>query len=485
VTRALLAGVVLVMAGLPLAYAVVRRILFALLLAPLAGALAAAVAVILMLASGVGNLLLWLMLVLLAEIGFTAWILRRGGTGGTPLPYTSWADVLCYALPLGLPLLLIVNPPNAWDEHSVWWLHAAGYTRSAEFARQMLNSSGLVFSHLDYPPLTSAAVAAAWRIMGGHDFRVAQVANTLVTVSAITLLAYAIRRVTGQAPAVVSRLAAIGVALAVWSNIGASVTSGYADPAWSATFVAGVVLVLFGADPYARPALPVLVLTAAALTKNEGLFAVAVLALLATVRDVRSARIRVVWLWLPVAAGLCWRQLALALGAESDVGSSGDRLSLLIGGDPAVTGRIRPTLDAIWQYAGPPIAAALAVAVIGHLFLSRRRRAMGIGGDLWGWAVLVTYGLSLLLTYVLSTYEIDWYLRTSANRVTLVMVLIACASAAVWAGVAITAGLEQLKQPDNQIVLTLRNPPPAGFSAASTLSSGDVSLTTRVLPAAK
>lgn len=96
-TRALLAGVVLVMAGLPLAYAVVRRILFALLLAPLAGALAAAVAVILMLASGVGNLLLWLMLVLLAEIGFTAWILRRGGTGGTPLPYTSWADVLCYA----------------------------------------------------------------------------------------------------------------------------------------------------------------------------------------------------------------------------------------------------------------------------------------------------------------------------------------------------------------------------------------------------
>jgi hypothetical protein len=450
-TGALLAVVIVGMAGLPLAYAVARRILFALLLAPLIGALACAIAVILMLASGVGNLLVWLVPVLLAEIGLAAWLVRRGGT---PLPHTSWADVLCYALPLGPPLLAIANPPGAWDAHSIWWLHAAGYTRDAQFARQMLDSSGLVFSHLDYPPLTPAAVAAAWRILGGHEFRVAHVASTLVTVSAIALLGYAVRSVTGRAPAVVSRLAAIGVALAVWSTAGWTVTSGYADPTWSAAFVAGAVLILFGADPYARPALAVLLLTATALTKNEGFIAVGILALLATVRDVRSARLRVLWVWLPVAAGLLWRELAQALGAQSDVLSWRGRLSLLIDGDPAVTGRVRPSIDALWQYAGVAVVSALAVAVLGNLFFWRRRKAMGIGGDLWSWAVLAVYALSLLLTYVVSEHDLNWYLGTSASRVSLVLVLLACASASVWAAVAITAAWELTKRPEKAVAAT-------------------------------
>lgn len=445
----LLAILLLIALGLPLAYAVGRRPLLAVMLAPLTGALTCAVAATAMLATGLGTFPRWLAAAMLAQVAGAVplWLRRR-----TALPHGSWRDVLCYVLPVIPPALLALDPPISWDSHSIWWLHGGLYTHGAQFARQAMGDPALAASHMDYPPLASAPVAAVWSVFRGYDFGLAQVTSALVTVSAVAALAYAVRAVTGAAPAAVSRLAGVAVALAAWSMY-PNLANGQSDGLWTAAWVAAAVLLLFGADPWRRPELPVLLLAVAALTKNEGLVGALIMAVLVTLRDTRRTR-RALWVWLPVAAGGGWRLLAGALGARSDV-LSPDRISGLFAGDPAATGRIAPTLAHLAGVLATVLVAAMLAAALGRAFLTRRRRAMGLGADGWLWTMAAGYAVSLVLTYVLSDYDLGWYLSTSAARVSLGVALPACASAACWAAVAVGPRASQ----EGPVDATGREPP--------------------------
>jgi hypothetical protein len=430
----LIAAVLLVAAGYPLAFLLTRRILLAGLIAPLVFGTTAAIAVVGMLATG-GSFRLWLAGVLVAQWVLVAWRLRRPGTA---LPYGSWADVLCYVLPLVPPALAVLAPPVQWDAHSIWWTHAAYFVQGGAFARQDMSAFTYQFSHTDYPPLSSAAVAASWSVMPGYSFAVAQVTSTVLNLSAIGMLGYAVRSVTGRAPAAVSRLAGVVVALAAWGTAPYGVAGGYSDQLWAAALVGSAALLLLGDRPLTRPAVPVLLLTVAALTKNEAMTPVLVVALLVTLRERRN--LRLAWpVWPPVFVGAGWMLFARALGASSDVSPHSGLIGLL-SGERRVLDRVPPTVQSMLSTGNVLIVAAVAVALVGRATLRRQRQALGIGSDLWLWSIAVVYAASLTLVYVSSHIGLQWYLSTSIDRVMVPVELLACLSAACW-GVSAVAGL--------------------------------------------
>jgi hypothetical protein len=439
---AALAGGVLVVAGLPLAFALTRRVLSAMVLAPLVSALLATVAVMAMLAVG-GSLWVWLAVVSTLQAVLAVVLLRAGMA---PVEHATTADALWLTIPLLPPAATAIGPPIGWDAHSIWWFHAGYFTRGGEVARQAMSEPGLAFSHPDYPPLPSAPVAVVWQVFGAADFHVARAVSATITLSAIVLLAFAVRRVLGFAPPVAARLAGVLVALATWATDPATVTAGYSDALWAAAFVAGALPMLLG-----QPARPVDagLLAVAALSKNEAFLAVVMLAVLLTVLR-RPARW---WLpWLPVAAGGSWALLSRMVGATSDL-QAGGRFAELLTLDPAVWQRLAPTVRAIWAVVGNVVTVAVVVALLGTLALRGRRRRLGLSGDGWLWCVAAGYALLLVLAYLISPHDIDWHLGTSVARVSLPLVLLACASCAIWAGVALrraphTSGAEAKAEAD-------------------------------------
>ncbi|GAA5192756.1 hypothetical protein GCM10023322_53010 [Rugosimonospora acidiphila] len=431
----LLAVLMVVVAGMPIGYVVFRDLRFALLIAPLVTALSAAAAAILMLVVG-GDLLWWLGPLLVLQWAATPVLLRR--TAPPAVRAGTWADWLWLVVPLLLPFLVVVLPPTAWDANSIWWLHAAYFTKGATLAREYLGLPSVSFSHPDYPPLESAAVGAVWSVLSGYKLYVAQFVSAALSFSSIVMLGYAVRVATNRAPALVSRIAAACVALAAWGAEPTGVADGYSDVLWAAAFAAAAVLLLLRPEPLRRPLLPVLLLSGVALTKNEGFVMAVVLAATATVRMRRELR-RAWVLWVPVLAGGVWSLVCRHFGAKSDVTSSvhlGDVLRL----DPAIYDRLSPTLSAIWSTVGPLVAVAVATAVVGGILLRRQRRTLELGGDLWLWALVAVYLAVLSATYLVSSNPITWYLNTSITRVTLPFALVATASAVCWAVVALTGG---------------------------------------------
>jgi hypothetical protein len=441
---ALLAAVVMILAaGLPTGYVVLRDLRLALLVAPLITALSAAVSVMLMLIVG-GRLLWWLGPLLLVQWAVAPVLLRRTAGAARP-PHRSWADVLWLTVPLLPPFLLVIAPPVQWDANSIWFLHAAYFTHGAPLAREYLGLPSIDFSHPDYPPLASSTIGAVWGVLPGYKLYVAQIVSATLNFSAIAMLGYAVRVVTGRAPTMVSRLAAAGVALAAWGEAPFVVAGGLSDALWATAFVGAALLLLLRPDPLRRPVLALLLLGVAALTKNEGLIMAVALALIATVRLWRQLR-RAAILWLPVAGGVVWSVLARHFGAKSDV-TSDSNIGGLLRLDPTVYHKLRPTLTAIWTQVGPMVAVSVAVAVLGGIFLRRQRRAQGLGSDLWLWLVFLAYLFFLTLTYVTSTSNLAWYLGTSAFRVALPFALLAAASAVCWAAVAASGGRARGKRP--------------------------------------
>ena len=428
------AVLLVIAAGYPVAYLITRRYLLAGVVAPLVSGVTAALAVAGMLLTG-GALWAWLTALLVAQYALAGWLLRRPGS---PLPHATWSDVLCLVLPLLPPAVLVFSPAVLWDSHSIWWTHAAYYAQGGAFARQEMASATNFSSHPDYPPLASATVAGVWRMLPGYSFTVAQFVATTLTLSAIGSLAYAVRWVTGRAPVAVSRLAGLVVALGAWGTAPYGVAGGYSDQLWAASAVAAVALLLLGERPLARPALPVLLLAVAALTKNEALLPVLVIAALATLR--RWRELRRVWpVWLPPLAGLGWVLLARGLGARSDVAANTGIGGLArFAGNQEVLDRVPVTLHWLWSMVGLLVAAAVAVAVLGLATLRRQRRDLRLGSDLWLWALAVAYTASLVFIYATSTaLDLRWYLSTSLDRVTVPVELLAILSVACWAAAAI------------------------------------------------
>jgi hypothetical protein len=432
---ALLTVPLLLVLGFPAAWALTGRLSLGLLLAPLMTALLATVAVMAMLVTGV-PMLWWFAIGYLAQAvvflpRFRDRLVVRDG----------WVDAIWYVVPLIPGFFMVLLPPEGWDAHSIWWLHGAYFSQGAEATRAAIGHPGMFFSHTDYPPLHSAAVALVWSFTPA-DFAVAQGTSAIVTFSAIVALMHAVRTVTGigSVRPVAARMAAVVIGLAAWATAPRAVVSGMSDVLWATTLVAGAVLLFIPYGPLRRPEIALFCVTVAALSKNEGYVAAFIVAALATLRERRSLR-RGWAVWLPVLAGTAWAMIARYFGAANDLAADG-HLAGLLRGDPAVLARLRPTLHSLWDHTGAVVTVALAIAVLGTLVLRRQRSQAGLGSDLWLWAAGAAYSGTLILTYLVSPFDVQWHLATSADRVSLPIVLLAGASAVCWGVLALASGAQ-------------------------------------------
>jgi hypothetical protein len=415
---------VLAVAGLPLAWALTRSVPLATMLSPLAGAAVAAVAVMAMLWLR-GPLIPWFAAVFLATAGL-AWLVH----GAAPVPGGSWQEARLLGVPLLAPFLMMFQAPLGWDAHAIWWLHAGYFANGGDFARSAMGNPAIALTHTDYPPIASAPVAVAWRLLDSYTFRPAIAVNVAITWSAVALVAYAVRRATAAAPAWLSVPAALGAACTAWLPGWTAPAEGYSDTMCAAAFVAGAMLLLGPAAPVRTAPLALLLVSAAVLTKNEGLPLAGVLAVVATVRHRRQLS-RAAWCWLPVGAAAAWSLTARMAGAHNDLMADG-RFGQLLHGDAAAWGRLPQIQRALAGQVGLVVAGALLAAGLGMLLLRGRRRALGLSDDGWLWVVLGGYWAAITFIYLISPYPIGWHLSTSVNRVTIVMAMLAGVSAAGW-----------------------------------------------------
>ncbi len=449
----ILALVLLVVAGLPLAFAVTRDIVVAVVLAPMVTGLQCTAAAAAMAVMGGPDLdgapfALWLSIVTAASWGLAALLVRRPRR---PLPSLGVADLVVMYGPLLLPALLVRRPPVAWDARSIWWFHAAWIDAGAAAFRDALGNPVFAYSHPDYPVFAPATIAGAWTVTSGSGLWVAQVVSSILTLSAAALFAYTVRHLVPSVSSMVARFVALGAGLSVWAVAGYGVTAGYVDHLWAAALAGAVVLLFIGGRVIAPRgvaggeqaqtgtasslALATVLLAVAALTKNEGLVAAVIVAVVFTVRSRHRLR-RALWVWIPVAAGLAWSVVARAFGATSDLSSS-PRITQLLEGDLEPLGRAGPTLSKLVGQTGWFVGAAVVISLIGVLALGQRRRALGLAPVRWPWAVVAAYVVAIVATYVVSPYAIEWHLATSIDRVSVLVVLTATAIVSSWVLVAV------------------------------------------------
>ncbi|WP_327002756.1 hypothetical protein OHA72_47960 [Dactylosporangium sp. NBC_01737] len=451
-TNTLLAVLILIVAGLPLSFALTRAVPLAIVLAPIAGAAVATAAVLLMLAF-TGPLLLWFVPTYLLT-GVLAWRLRNRPR----LPASGWRDALLTTVPLLPPLLRLATEPINGDAHLIWWLHAGYFTHGGDYARAAISNPVLVYTHPDYPPLASAPVALAWQILDIRSFYPAAFITGFLTYSAVAMLVHAVRVATAQAPALLSWPAAIATGYAAWTPLWTTPTDGVSDAMCACAFAAGAVLLLFARPSPGVLALALFLLSAAALMKNEGVSLVVALAVVGTVKFRRDPR-RAALLWTPVAVTAIWSVTARLLDAKTDVLAAG-AFSALLHGDPDTVDRLPMILTSMTGRIGSIVLLIAAAAVLANVFLRRARAALELGPDGWIWAVAALHTGALILIYLVTPYDLGWHLRTSVDRVTIVVALLCCASAACWAVVALTPLLTALS-PDPRATPTAEPVPTA------------------------
>jgi hypothetical protein len=463
-----LALVAVVVLGWPLAFALTGRLMLGTVLAPLVAGLLATVSAVLMILVG-GRLVYWLVPIGLASFALAWWVHRRRLLDAAP--HAGPVDIAFMTLPLLPPALDVLQPPVIWDSHAIWWTHGAALTQDAGYVRYMLGADAFELTHTDYPPLLSASVATGWTA-GGTSFYASQFVSTLLTLSAIAMLIYAVRTVTAGGPVWASRCAAAATGLTAWAGSPMLVAAGYADHLWAATAVAGVVLLVM--RPGGSPVLPVVLLSVAALTKNEGFICELIIAAVVTVRVWWRSRAAGAadgggsgagggsggsggagaaggwrdrrWMraaapvWVAALAGLVWSLVSRAFGAQSDLVAGGG-FGKVLSFDATIRDRLDQTLRAMWPAGGRLVAIAVVVAVAGALLLRPYRRRAGIEPDLSLWAVLVLYTGALTVTYLATPHDITWHLTTSIERTLVAVILLAAVSAAAWAVTAVGAAL--------------------------------------------
>lgn len=481
------AAVVLAVGGGPLAWALTRSLAVAALLAPLVAALGATAAAVGAIATE-APLWPWLVAWLVVSGLGARWVLQRPDPPLADLVVPTGAVVAVVAL-LAPLLVFALRAPVGWDARTIWWFHAEWLEQGGDEFASALSDDAVGWTHADYPPLASAAVAGVRSLGGGLDpSRLALATSAWVSWSALALAAVALcaavlgsRHPTsggaaprnddlegdaprgsdldGGAPDSVAPLAAgthvldgpvatgvvAGAALAGFGLLlvaDRGLASGYVDHLWAALLAGAAVLALQHRPSPSSALAAAMLLGAAALTKNEGLAGAVVLVALALVRH--RHRLRTHWV-VPAALvpGIGWAVLVRALGATNDVADEGNASGLL-GGDAEVWGRLDPTASAIVQldYSVPFVAVAAVaalVAVVGGVGLSFRRRQLGIGSDLWLWVLFAGLVGTVVAAYLVSPTDLDWHLATSLSRTMLGPTLVLVVSVATWLAVALRA----------------------------------------------
>jgi MYXO-CTERM domain-containing protein len=338
--------------------------------------------------------------------------------------------------------LRTVRVPNVgFDTRAIWLLHARWLSHGHSFALAALRNRFDVVSHPSYPPLVSAVMALTWRVSGTSSDRVAVVMVASLNACALFVAGWGLveaarrsaRRTGRNDPRFIALGGALAVLLAVVAGgeLGSFGTNGYADPLWSLAAVAAVLYGLVLKPRLSDLGVAAIVIGVAGLSKVEGTAIALVLVVAIAVRRLlqRPAGQRptkpLLALVVGVLALIGWPVLTLALGVPKDANISGTR-------DGSLWDRARATFDA----ASPHLHVVELAALIGlaGLFLLRRRRGrLGLGNDLWSWAILLVAIVVLGGAYVFGPGDVELWLSTSVDRTTIFVALMGWWIVAVWA----------------------------------------------------
>jgi len=455
VPGAILALVVLAAAGLLPVVALVGLRWATVPLCPLGGAVMAAVAATCCLGIGASTMTWFVLAGASAALATLAWWWwrpdrrpwRAPAAGPAPHRTTGLAAVVGIGGACAWCLRTLSTPTVGFDTRAVWLMRAGWFLQPHHQLVTDMSSPGIFLSQTSYPPLVSAAGSVAWSVTGNHSMRLGVVVIALLNTCALAAAAFAVvecgrhattrlaastssgrgapaspggRRRAGALvvlPSVVAVVGAVALVFVTFAVAEPFMTNGYADPLWSLAAVGAVAYGLQAeAGNGALGAAAVLVVVAG-MSKDEGAVTAVLLLALLVVRRLLAAGPdrRRLW-WRPVVAG----SVGLAF-----VGAWPATVHLLhlrhvsAGGSPAsqYVHRAHQAIDGLAPYLHVVVLAG-TLAVVGWLFLTPVRRAVGMGNDAWGWAGSAAGSAVILAAYVTGTADVPSWLTTTAHRVT-------------------------------------------------------------------
>jgi hypothetical protein len=459
--------------GILPALAVARRSPAVIFLAPIIGAVMAALAAEVELGAGGSLVGCYVVVAVTVNVAVVAALLVARRVRRRPLvPQENFSlgwsvlTVVIVLAALAIPLSGLAAHKIGWDANSIWLTHALMLSGGHHTLVTDLKDRTYAFANPDYPPLVPAAGALAFGFFGQGDLYLAITMTELVAACALGLLGTAVATVASEGrewtslPAIAAGgvLCVSGFAIAGLTGI-----DGYSDLPWSAAAVAAIVfgLVLPKSTQYLVMAW--ICAIAASLTKNEGLItALAVIVLIALRyrpsglsltrrgRDGLGSASSVARPWperaafivVPALPALIWVGQMRLLGVKNDFFTLSTTESLAYRAGVAVEGMAPYLIIA-------PVA--LAVLILGGIFLSGDRRRYGLGNPLWLWVACVVGLGAIFATYVFGSPQIHAWIGASANRVTDFGQLALYTELAIWLVIAFDSlfAREDARQPES------------------------------------
>ncbi len=410
-----------------------------LVLAPVAGAVVTGLAAAAALAVG-GPLVAWAWVLAGLGAGLSvAWWLRRPdrrpwGRGRPPEDRARMVVVAVGGLLTVVAAILslrgLSTPTIGFDTRALWALRSGWMLHDHSQMLLDFKVPELLIGQSGYPPLVSAEAAFVWGMTGVHAARLEVVVVALVDVLCLVGLGVGIlavgRRAVASGTGLLRLLPAVAAAVAAPAMVlvGAGITepfltNGYADPMWSLCAAGAVLFGLLLPSTRSNQAVALLLLTAAGMSKQEGMFTALCLLALIVARQLGH---------LPSGRRRRSRLGVIAAAAAASVAAMAAwPVAIAITGSRQVSSPLSPT--ATWGHRAHEVARgfwpslhvlalALAVSAFGALVLRARRRRLGLGNDVWAWAGLLA-GLGVVSGVLVtgSAPVVPW-IEGSVHRVT-------------------------------------------------------------------
>ncbi|WP_234263335.1 hypothetical protein [Hydrogenophaga sp. NFH-34] len=368
----------------------------------------------------------WLAALLLAIplINLAAW--HVGAFLNPLIPAALWLVALGYAarhahtlwpLLLVLPafgILLLGHPVVDWDARSIWFFHAKRIFLDGSATAPLDNYAA--WSHNDYPVLVPAMAASFARGLRHWNEIFPKLAIFATTAPVLLLMGLLLRNALAWGLWFTAVLALAGPLL----------INGYVDALTGLYFGAALAVAAHLQTPDVPPAqrpvftwLLALLIAALTLTKNEGLPAAGLVALMAF-------------------TGPRWRRVLAACAAGFLVYLLLWKLHVWqarIGNDLFVRSPLQQALERLRDGTSAPLilaqflrhSAPFLMAALALAWFGRQQRPV-LGGAL----VVLGYAALLFGVYLMTPHNLDWHLGTSVSR-TLLVVNLALVTFLAWA----------------------------------------------------
>jgi hypothetical protein len=319
-------------------------------------------------------------------------------------------------------LLLLVGVRQgayAWDFRSIWYLRSKSIPFPEPQLSSFLKLKALSFAHLDYPLLPSSAMAWSNRWLPFGRVENAQATIGLLTCLSLAALGLRFHALLEERHGISLPVDVVSLALSLTTVLilGPVAITGYVDGLWAVLVVLGLTFAWEAPNSVSQV---MILLTGAALTKNEGL-AVALICVGAVWFLQRERKWILALLWF--APAFCWVAYGRRQGLIGDYSPAQLVYAITHTADSAH--RIWFAIESMMRQ-----LVVVLLFVTGFLVLSRSdyltfARIRSHNPRVWLTGVIGGIVLGLLLgSYMISAFEIHWHLRTSISRTSIIIKLL-------------------------------------------------------------